>query len=336
MPEPLPSIVPKRSTASPEAAMLHPRPITDGARRFVRLAWATTAYTLFVIVWGGFVRASGSGAGCGDHWPLCNGQVVPRTPAMSTLIEFGHRLTSGLLILLIGYLAYLAWRTFAKGHPARRATGFVVLFVLTEALIGAGLVLFEYVAYNASFARAYWMAAHLTNTLLLLGALTLTIWYGAGGGRLRWRRGAGTLAAALAGTTILGAGGAVTALGDTLVLGGGIDPETDPVVATLIAARIYHPTMAFVALALVAWAVLAGRRAAPAAGSLGLVVLGLYLAQMLIGAVNVWLMAPVWIQMVHLLMTDFIWMGLIFFAAQVLSCTPVTKRPAEQLSLATA
>lgn len=299
--------------------MLHHRPPADGPSRFVRLAWITTAYTLFVIVWGAFVRATGSGAGCGDHWPLCNGQVIPRTPAMSTMIEFGHRLTSGLLILLIGYLAWLAWKTYAKGHPARKATGFVVFFVLTEALIGAGLVLFEYVAYNASFARAYWMAAHLANTFLLLGALTLTLWYGAGGGRLRWTRGAGALSAALVGMMLLGAGGAITALGDTLVIGGGIDPETDPVVATLVAARVYHPTMAFVVLALMVWAVLAGRRAAPEAGTLGLVVLGLYLTQMLIGAVNVWLMAPVWIQMVHLLMTDFIWMGLIFFAAQVLS-----------------
>ncbi|MFN8454080.1 MAG: COX15/CtaA family protein [Anaerolineae bacterium] len=69
--------------------------------RFAKYVWTVLAYNLAVILWGAFVRASGSGAGCGSHWPLCNGEVIPRTPQMETLVEFTHRLTSGLALLLV-------------------------------------------------------------------------------------------------------------------------------------------------------------------------------------------------------------------------------------------
>ena len=137
--------------------------------RLARFAWIVVAWNLVVIGWGAYVRATGSGAGCGQHWPLCNGEIVPRAPAIATLIELTHRLTSGLALLALLALVIAVWRSRPAGHPARRAAGWSMLFMLTEAGVGAGLVLFELVADNASLARALFMAVHLANTFLLLG-----------------------------------------------------------------------------------------------------------------------------------------------------------------------
>lgn len=290
-------------------------------RTVQRTAWGVLGYTVLVILWGGFVRASGSGAGCGDHWPLCNGEVIPTAPALNTVIEFGHRVSSGLALPAVLVLAWLVFRAFPTGSPVRKAAVASVAFMVLEAAIGAGLVLFEYVAYNPSIARAVWMAAHLTNTLFLLAALTLTAWWAEGAPAPRWTASGRTawVVAALGATVVLGAGGAVAALGDTLVLGGGLDPETDPVVAALVGARVFHPTMAFVALAVVGAAVLASRAAGPRVTGFGMGVLGLFVVQMALGALNVWLQAPIWMQLVHLLVTDLIWIGLVVFASEALA-----------------
>ena len=109
---------------------------------FARFAWGVLAYNLAVILWGAYVRASGSGAGCGSHWPLCNGVVVPYAPRVETLIEFTHRIMSGLAFLLIIALMVSAFRLYIKGNPVRLGAGFSMLFMVSEALFGAGLVLF--------------------------------------------------------------------------------------------------------------------------------------------------------------------------------------------------
>ena len=156
-------------------------------KRFAQYSWGVLAYNLLVILWGAFVRATGSGAGCGAHWPLCNGEVVPHTGRLATAIEFSHRLSSGLALILIVGLVVWAFRLYPRGHLVRRGASVSAFFLLTEALLGAGLVLFEYVAANVSVARAYWMAGHLINTFLLLAALTLTAWWASGGQAARWR-----------------------------------------------------------------------------------------------------------------------------------------------------
>jgi heme A synthase len=187
--------------------------------RFAGYAWGVLVYNLLVIMWGAYVRATGSGAGCGNHWPLCQGEVVPRPQQIETMIEFSHRLSSGLALLVVIVLFIWAFRAYPKGHPVRLGGSLSLFFIITEALVGAGLVLFELVAYNTSLARAMVMALHLVNTFLLLGALTLTAWWGSGGRPLRLR-GQGSLiwllAIGLVGMLILGASGGVTALGDTL------------------------------------------------------------------------------------------------------------------------
>ena len=293
-------------------------------KRFTIFAWAVLAYNIVVILWGAFVRATGSGAGCGSHWPLCNGEILPRATEVETLIEFSHRITSGIALIAVVVLLIWALRSYPRGHRVRRAAQASMFFMVTEALVGAGLVLFEYVAHNVSIARAYWMAGHLMNTFLLLAALTVTAWWANGGAPVRLRRQGlvgWTLLAAIIGMFILGASGGITALGDTLVLTSGITPSESPIVAQLVSLRIYHPLLAFAVGGLVllaAWTVYS-RRTDSASRLLAKSISLLYLLQLLVGALNVSLKAPVWLQLIHLLVTSVLWILLVLMSAAALS-----------------
>src|SRR5205823_12818689 len=116
----------------------------------------------------------GSGAGCGNHWPLCNGQMVPLSPTLNTIIEFTHRVTSGIDLAMVALLVIWAFRAFPRHHPARLGAVLSAILLMTEALIGAALVLLEHVARNATANPASSLSTHLVNTLTLLGCLTLT------------------------------------------------------------------------------------------------------------------------------------------------------------------
>jgi len=292
--------------------------------RFARYAWGTLAYNLVVILWGAVVRATGSGAGCGAHWPLCNGEVIPWAPSTEMAIEFSHRLTSGIALISTIILIRWAYRRYEKGHIVRAAAAAAMFFMVTEALVGAGLVLLEYVAFDESVARAYWMAAHLLNTFLLLGALTLTAWWASGNPAWQWRRQGllrGVLLLAVAAMLLLGSSGAITALGDTLTLRGNVDPSQSVFVATLVELRIYHPLLAFVVgaiLLLAAW-VAATQRPTQQTWWLSRCLVGGFVIQLLIGAVNVALKAPVTMQLIHLLVADLLWILLIMLSAAALA-----------------
>lgn len=307
-------------------------------KRFTTLAWGVLAYNLVVILWGAVVRATGSGAGCGSHWPLCQGELVPRSPQIETLIELSHRLTSGLALISVVLLLVGAMRTFPKGNLARRGAWLAMIFMIMEALLGAALVLFEYVAFDQSVARAYWMAAHLVNTFLLLAALTLTAWWGSGHGSWRWR-GQGMvrwliLVAWLA-MILLGVSGAITALGDTLAIRGGISPTESAMVAQLVALRIYHPLLAVlvgVVLTTVAW-LLMTRRPTPDTQRWGRTLMVIFGVQFVLGAINVALKAPVWMQVLHLLAADLLWISLILLTASALATVgEVTPHEAPKLA----
>lgn len=292
-----------------------------------RFAWGVLAYTVAVILWGAYVRATGSGAGCGAHWPLCNGEVIPRTGEVATLIEFSHRLTSG--IALVAVVALLIWtfRACRPGHPARLGAGLSMFFMVTEAAVGAGLVLFELVADNASMARAMFMVVHLLNTFVLLGALTLTAWWldGGAGLRLRGRRTAVTaMVVGCAGLLVAGASGAVAALGDTLFpsssLAEALRADLSASSHVLIRLRVLHPVLAVVAafaVAVFSARLTRGRRGfAPRAAR---TVTALLILQIGLGLLNVALLAPVWLQLVHLAVADAIWIGFVLIGADVLA-----------------
>lgn len=302
-------------------------------QRFLRFTWGVLVLNLLVIVWGAFVRATGSGAGCGSHWPLCNGELIPQPQQIETLIEFSHRITSGIALLAVLGLVIWGFRAYPKGHGVRKGVVWTGIFMILEALIGAALVLLEYTAFNVSIGRAIWMAGHLINTFLLLGALAMTLWWAQGGGRLRLG-GHGAAAWAywllVGGMFVLGASGAITALGDTLTLTGGISPQENALVATLVELRILHPIIAFAVFGLTLLAVWTAGRGGKANAEMqryGQMLIILFIVQLLIGALNVQLKAPVWLQMVHLLFTSVIWLLVVFFGAATFS-----NRPAEAVT----
>lgn len=296
--------------------------------RFARFGWAVLGYNLLVILWGAYVRASGSGAGCGAHWPLCNGVVIPREPAVETLIELAHRATSGVALLLV--VAQLVWarRLTPRGSATWLATHAAMVLMLTEALVGAGLVLFEMVADNASLARAWWLAAHLLNTFLLIASLALVPWFASGARAPRLDEPSGErglLLASLLGMLAVGMSGAVTALGDTLFpatsLAAGLAQDLDPASHLLVRLRVIHPTLAIVVGTLIALAagVAMVRRPSPMTRHLGTVTIGLVVTQLLAGLVNLVLLAPTWMQLVHLLLADLLWIVLVLLAAATLA-----------------
>lgn len=294
---------------------------------FRRFSWGVVALNLGVIVWGAFVRASGSGAGCGSHWPDCNGEIVHRPESIETAIELTHRVTSGLALLLV--VAQLVWaiRIFDRGHAARRAAIASMIFMLTEAAVGAGIVLLELVGENASVARAGWMAIHLVNTFMLVASLVLTAHladrearrWDAGGG-VGWLLGAGAIA-----LLVTGVAGAITALGDTLFpagsLSAGLAADLSPTAHFLVRLRVIHPVIAtasFVWLAM-ASAMCATLRPDPRVRRAGIVLAAVLSVQMIAGLLNVALLAPIWMQLVHLVLADLAWIALVLLGAIALA-----------------
>lgn len=311
--------------------------------RFARYVWIVVAVNLFVIVWGAYVRASFSGDGCGSHWPLCNGEVIPTTGLVKTLIELTHRLTSGVALLLVVGLVWRARRLFPPKDRVRRGAFWSLIFILIEALIGAALVKFELVAGNASVARAFVMSIHLVNTFLLLGVLSLTGWWAMGGEALRLR-GQGKVGAifafGLCGTLLIAVSGGVAALGDTLFpassLAQGIRQDFSSAAHFLIRLRVLHPLFAVgIGLYVVAAASYVNNflHTGQRTKRLTSILTTLFLVQLGAGILNVSLLAPVWLQLTHLLLADLFWIALVLNAASALAQTDATTETPGQLDL---
>jgi cytochrome c oxidase assembly protein subunit 15 len=279
-------------------------------------------WNMLVILWGAYVRASGSGAGCGSHWPLCNGEVLPVAPRIETIIEFTHRLMSG--VALVGVVALWLWSraAFARGHRARRLALASFVFLITEALLGAGLVLFNYVDKDQSVGRAFYLSLHLVNTLLLLGALVLTAWFSRGAERISTGR-SSLVIAALPIAILVSVAGAIAALGDTLFpatsLAQGFHQDFSAAASFLLRLRILHPALAILAgcyFVAVSVFVLRSKHQAQMATKLAIGVAVLALAQLGAGAINLLLLASVWMQITHLLLADSLWIGLVLLAVE--------------------
>lgn len=292
--------------------------------RFSQFAWGVLAYNLGVILWGAYVRATGSGAGCAGSWPLCNGQVIPQSHTAHLVIELTHRLSSGLSAVLLAVLLAWALRAYEKGHPVRLGAFLSACFIISEALLGALLVRKGWVAQDASIYRAIADGAHLTNTFILLACLTLTAYWASGGQAIRIRRQgavAWALAIAVVGTLILGISGAVTALGDTLFpsvsLIQGLRSDISPTAHFLIRLRLFHPLIAMsVGLYVLLIAGLVSHlRPSEDSRRAARWIAGTFVAQVALGFVNVFMLAPISLQLAHLLLADLIWINLILLAA---------------------
>ena len=296
--------------------------------RFARYAWGVLVYNLLVIMWGTFVRATGSGAGCGAHWPACNGQIIPWSPQIETLIEFSHRVTTSLSGLLVIGLLVWAFRAFPRGHRVRWSAAFTLFFVVLEGAVGAVQVKLGLVADNPSLSRAVVGSIHLVNTFFLIGAIVLTAWWSSGGAALRLR-GQGMLGVmlgvGLVAALLLGASGAITELGDTLFpassLREGFAQDFSPTAHFLIRLRVFHPV---IAILLGVYTVLASMaairlRPSPTTRTAAYALCTLFFIQLLLGALNVYLLAPVWMQLVHGLFADLVWLAMVLLAASVLA-----------------
>jgi heme A synthase len=298
--------------------------------RLGAFAWGVLLYNVAVILWGAYVRATGSGAGCGAHWPLCNGVVIPMEPTTKTIVEFSHRVTSGLALLSVVALLALVWRACPSGHPARRGAVWSMVFMLTEAAVGAGLVLFQLVADNATMARAMFMAVHLLNTFVLVAWLTLTAWWVSGGPPLSARgraRKVGGLAIATIGLLLVGISGAVAALGNTLYpdgsLAAGLAADLSPASHLLIRLRILHPAFAVLtAVGLMLGAHRLAGGAGPVARRFARTVTAIAAVQLALGALNLVLLAPVWMQLMHLFAADALWIAFVLLGASTLAASP--------------
>jgi heme A synthase len=319
--------------------------------RLAKFAWGVLAYNVLVILWGAFVRASGSGAGCGAHWPMCNGEIMLRNPRIETVIELSHRVTSGISVVLVVALAVFAFRVEPRGSVVRRAAVASVFFIFAEALIGAGLVLFELVAHNASVKRALSMSLHLTNTFLLLASLSLTAWWASGNPRVTFRR-QGPLpwifSLTMLSMIILGTSGAVTALGDTLFpvhsLAEGFAQELSATAHLFVRLKILHPFLALgVGLGMIACATTSRLlRPTPSVRILSRLLIAIYLGQLAAGLLNVTLLAPIWLQIVHLALAEGIWISLVLLGASALHApimsrngpAPMSDRPPSTSSVA--
>ncbi len=298
-------------------------------------AWFFVFYLMGVILFGAWVRITGSGAGCGDHWPTCHGEVIPIAPNTKTMIEFTHRVTSGLCGVF--GLVLIVW-SFIKRRAGKAFYGALITmaFIIIEALVGAGIVLKELVADDDSVARAIVVAIHLVNTLVLMGAASLTAWW-AGGGSAHLE---GAVRAKKLTTALLGFGvvmllatsmsGAVTALGDTLfpvdpTLGEGLLARVKGDLSAtrhfLVRLRVLHPVIAIFTAAYVLFLGnrMLSKKERPQARSWALILSISVVCQVLIGVVNIALAAPGWVQLFHLLVAQFVWISLVLLSASSLS-----------------
>ena len=295
-------------------------------RFFSKLATINLVYLLFVICFGAYVRMTGSGAGCGNHWPLCNGEFVPRAPLWQTVIEFSHRLTSGGLVIFCLALCYFCIKIFPKKHLSRFFSFFYFFLLIVESLLGAFLVKFEHVAQNKSIYRGFSVSFHLINTFLLVFAAG-GILYFVFSEKVQWksdkRKEKGLLFLGAFLMIFVGLSGAITALGDTLFPATGVWDALLRSQSTaehvFVRLRVYHPFLAiFTSLFLMSLCFylkdprdrLSEKSAKMTTHFLG--------TQLFLGYMNVFFHAPYFLQLVHLLVAVLSWLSYCFFSARVL------------------
>lgn len=292
-----------------------------------RFAWGVLVYFIATILWGTLVRATGSGDGCGNHWPLCNGTVMQVAPGVKTMIEFTHRLTTGLSGFVVVGLLIWTYAGTVRGHLARTAAIASVALTVVEGILGALLVKLGLTAQSQSPLRPAYLALHLTNTLLLLAAITLTAHFlgrrtGYLRGDIQLRAPFGAVATVVV-VMIVGVTGSLAALGDTLFpassLGMAMAQDFSSTSGWLVRWRWMHPAVAFLSSIVLIWLLVHGaqRRGPWDNRRLSALVLGLLAVVYALGLLDVALLAPLWVQIAHLFAADCLWAALVVLASRV-------------------
>lgn len=318
------------------------RPVKDSLpprrRKFRTLAWSVLIFNVMVVLGGAIVRATGSGDGCGESWPLCTDRIIPANPGLETVIEFSHRVTSALAVLGVVVMFIFAVRLYEKGHLVRHAAAGSLALLLFESVLGALLIIFSWVDQDASIGRMIVVPIHLINTYILVGALTLTAWWASGNPGPTEPIDAHTkrsLILGAAGLLIIGAVGALNALADSLYPAesfiAGVTAEFSGDAPWLLQVRILHPLVAiavglgvaYLVMRLAATATDRTRHFGTAAGAL-------IAGQFLVGLVNVALAAPLETQVLHLAIADAIWIVYLVFGASLLGERAPAELPVER------
>ncbi len=285
-------------------------------KRFTGLAAGTLVLTLLVILWGAFVRASSSGAGCGREWPLCKGGILPNSPTAATLVELAHRTSSGLALCMVAALVFFARRQFPNGHRVRFAAAAALVFFVAEALIGATLVLRELVAYNTSVARAVVLSLHLVNTFLLMGSLSLVVLFSAADFPKNpdTDRFKGVCTVGILLLLVVGVSGALTSLGDTLFparsFSEGMALDFEQSSHFLLRLRIWHPVIAIgtACYLMLLSGYLALTRSNVRVKVYARLLIGLLLTQVILGMANLFTLGAIALQLAHLFVAHCVWM----------------------------
>lgn len=296
---------------------------------FAGYAWFALVYNIVVILWGVFLRASKSGDGCGQHWLTCHGEVIPSAPEMKTVIEFSHRLTSGLAFIVVLALLVWAFRKFAKGHPIRKTAVISFIFIVTEALVGAGLVLTGNTAETLTASRPFWMAGHLINTFILLAFLSLTAWFASGGKTFNFKAQPKVLlflGIAVLGIFLVGMSGSVAALSSMLfpseTLTEGVAKDFSDASHVLLRLRVSHPILSIIVAVFLVF--LAGWFKSKAVGNFRVnrwanVLTILIVVQIAFGALTLLTLAPIVMQIGHLFLADAVWIVFVLLSASFLA-----------------
>lgn len=294
----------------------------DWHRRFRGFSWAVVIFTIGVVVSGDIVQATESGAGCGEHWPRCNGSVIPAIGNANTAVEFTHRIMTTVLSLGFIALLYGAWKLYGRGHRVWGATLWATFFLITEILLGAALVLFGWVDEDASWGRVIADALHVVNTFLLVGAIALIAWFASGGAAFRIDRNRRTdrlLLGSVIVVLLIAITGTINSLADTLDMSEAVDIDETPIAAVLVSIRGIHPAVAIATGAGIFYAMTLLR---DSASGLALRLLqgvqAVIVLQFVVGILNIALLTPLETQIVHLVLADTLWILLILLTAQML------------------
>ncbi len=301
-----------------------------------KMAWFALALNVLVVVGGAVVKSTGSGAGCGEHWPICNGEVIPRPQQIETVIEFTHRATSGLALLVVAAMVVWARRVAPSGHRVRRAAYWSLGFLVFESLLGALLVLGGWTAMDVSWWRVVLQPIHFINTMILLAFLLLNAWWAGDDAPSEWRDKpngfwwrfglAGLMVMIINGT------GAIISLGDLLIRE--LGENYDSLVQIMYQMRPGHPAIAIGAGLVIIWLTF-DRRLSPWAGPRrwAWICAGFVVAQWGVGLLNVWLNVPMWTQIAHLLMADAVWLTLVLWFATALERPATVPNPSPAAAL---
>jgi len=295
---------------------------------FKRYSWFLVGYNVLVILWGAVVRATGSGAGCGSHWPLCNGEIVPKLEQTETVIELFHRITSTFDGFLVILLVIFAYRLYGSKSTVFRWAAAALFFILVEGLLGRLLVVQEWVADNVSVMRAVVVAIHLVNTYILLGTLTVTAWLANLKVVIKIRKfriASILITIGIISTIIFSAMGAITALGDTLFpaesLLSDMSKDFDPSSNFLIRLRIIHPVLAIATSGYLIFIIryLQAKELGRAVVRRGNWLQIMIIIQVLAGGATVLTLAPIYMQIIHLFFADVFWISLILFSLETIT-----------------